>query len=64
MPGERAGGPGADTSALVDTGLWKSRNAASVYEHFEVGEEARKSDMLPTSSAPAILGKTRALKRK
>ena len=45
---------GADTSALVDTGLWKSRNAAAVYEHFDVSEEARKSDMLPTSSAPAI----------
>lgn len=55
---------GADTSALVDTGLWKSRNAAAVYEHFDVSEEARKSDMLPTSSAPAILGKTRARKRK
>lgn len=55
---------GADTSALTATGLWKSRNAASVYEHFDVSEEARKSDLLPTSSALAISGKTRARKRK
>jgi integrase len=39
---------GADTSALVQTGLWKSRNAAAIYEHIDVSEEARKSDLLPT----------------
>ncbi|RBP01082.1 phage integrase family protein [Roseiarcus fermentans] len=39
---------GADTSALVATGLWKSHNAARVYEHFDVSEESRKSDLLPT----------------
>jgi integrase len=39
---------GADTSALVETGLWRSRTAASRYEHFDVSEEARKSNMLPT----------------
>jgi integrase len=39
---------GADTSALVETGLWRSRTAASRYEHIDVSEEARKSDMLPT----------------
>lgn len=39
---------GADTTALVNTGLWKSRNAAAVYEHVDVSEEARKSDLLPT----------------
>lgn len=54
---------GADTSALVDTGLWKSRNAAAVYEHFDVGEEARKSDLLPTSD-DEILRKSRARKLK
>jgi integrase len=39
---------GADTSALVASGLWKSRNAASVYEHLEVSAESLKSDMFPT----------------
>jgi integrase len=39
---------GADTTALVETGLWKSREAAAVYEHLDVGEEARKSDLFPT----------------
>ena len=39
---------GADTSALVASGLWKSRNAASVYEHLDLSEESRKSDLLPT----------------
>jgi integrase len=38
----------ADTAALVETGLWQSRNGAAVYEHFEVSEEARKADQLPT----------------
>jgi integrase len=41
---------GADTAALVDTGLWKSRNAAAVYEHFEVSEEARKNALFPTKN--------------
>lgn len=41
---------GADTTALTATGLWKSRNAAAVYEHVDVSEEARKADRLPTSS--------------
>jgi hypothetical protein len=39
---------GADTSALVQTGQWKSRNAAAIYEHIDVSEEARKADLLPT----------------
>jgi integrase len=39
---------GADTSALVETGLWKSRTAAAIYEHLDAGEEQRKSDLLPT----------------
>jgi integrase len=38
---------GLDTAALVATGAWKSRNAASVYEHTVTSEEARKADMLP-----------------
>jgi integrase len=37
-----------DTSGLVGTGAWRSRNAAAVYEHVETTEEARKADLLPT----------------
>ena len=37
-----------DTSALVMTGLWASRNAAANYEHVDAGPESRKSDLLPT----------------
>jgi integrase len=44
---------GLDTSGLVATGAWKSRQAAAVYEHADVSEEARKSDLLPTRSKPA-----------
>lgn len=40
---------GADTSALVETGLWKSRTAAAIYEHLDAGEEQCKSDLLPTA---------------
>lgn len=40
---------GADTTALVGTGLWRSREAAGVYEHLDPGAEARKSDLLPTA---------------
>ena len=39
---------GADTTALVGTGLWRSREAAGVYEHLDPTEEAKKSDLLPT----------------
>ena len=35
---------GAD---LVGTGAWKSKQAASVYEHIDATEEARKADLLP-----------------
>ena len=38
---------GQDTSSLVDTGLWKSRAAASRYEHFAATEESRKADLFP-----------------
>jgi hypothetical protein len=38
----------ADTAALVASGLWKSRNAASVYEHLDLSAESRKSDLFPT----------------
>ena len=38
---------GLDTSGLVATGAWKSREAARIYEHVETSEEARKADLLP-----------------
>ena len=38
----------ADTAALVASGLWNSRNAASVYEHLDLSAESRKSDLFPT----------------
>jgi integrase len=39
---------GADTAALVASGLWKSRNAAGVCEHLDISAESRKSDLFPT----------------
>ncbi len=41
---------GLDTTGLVATGAWRSRQAASVYEHAVTTEEARKADLLPTRS--------------
>lgn len=38
---------GLDTAGLVETGAWRSRQAAAVYEHLVASEEARKADLLP-----------------
>jgi integrase len=38
---------GLDTTGLVQTGAWRSRNAAAVYEHAVQSEEARRADLLP-----------------
>lgn len=38
---------GLDTSGLVATGVWRSRAAASLYEHAVQSEEARRADLLP-----------------
>ena len=38
---------GLDTTGLVATGAWRSRQAAAVYEHASPTEEARKADLLP-----------------
>ena len=43
---------GLDTTGLVATGAWRSRQAAAVYEHAVTTEEARKADMLPTRAKP------------
>lgn len=39
---------GLDTTGLLATRAWKSRQAAAVYEHADVTAEARKADLLPT----------------
>jgi hypothetical protein len=51
---------GADISALVASGLWTSRNAASVYEHLELTAESRKSALFPTPTRAKACGKRRA----
>ena len=38
---------GLDTTGLVETGAWRSRQAAAVYEHAVQSEEARRADVLP-----------------
>jgi integrase len=40
---------GLDTAALVETGAWKSRKSASVYEHLDPTDEARKVLLLPVA---------------
>jgi integrase len=37
-----------DTAGLVETGAWRSRKAASIYEHLDASEEAAKALHLPT----------------
>jgi integrase len=39
-----------DTSGLVATGAWKSRQAAAVYEHADVTESAMRADLFPSRS--------------
>jgi integrase len=36
-----------DTAGLVETGAWRSRQAAAIYEHLVQHEEAKKADHLP-----------------
>jgi integrase len=47
---------GLDTSGLVATGAWKSRDAAAVYEHVEASEEAQKADLLPGAADLGEIG--------
>jgi integrase len=47
---------GSDTAGLVATGAWRSRKAASVYEHLDATEEAARASRLPIP-APASRGK-------
>lgn len=46
-----------DTSGLVATGAWKSRQAAAVYEHADVTESAMRADMFPARSKVGRGGK-------
>lgn len=39
---------GSDTSGLVATGAWKSRQSAARYEHAVVSEEAQRANLLPS----------------
>jgi integrase len=48
---------GSDTAGLVATGAWRSRKAASVYEHLDATEEAARASRLPIP-APAKRGKS------
>ncbi len=38
---------GCDTTALLETGAWRDRQSAAVYEHAIQSEEARRADLLP-----------------
>ena len=49
-----------DTSGLVATGAWKSRQAAAVYEHADKTESAMRADMFPTRAINGRKGKTNA----
>lgn len=44
---------GLDTSGLVATGTWRSRQSAAIYEHAVPTEEARKSALLPVGEKRA-----------
>jgi integrase len=52
---------GLDTTGLVETGAWQSRQAASIYEHAVQSEEARRADLLP-SVWPSSGGNVLAMK--
>lgn len=49
-----------DTSGLVATGAWKSRQAAAVYEHADVTESAKRADLFPTRAGFGRGGKAGA----
>lgn len=40
---------GMDTAGLVETGAWRSRVSASVYEHLDATVEGRKAALLPVA---------------
>jgi integrase len=47
-----------DTTGLVETGAWRSRQAAAIYEHAVQSEEARQADVLRKVGNP---GKIRGM---
>lgn len=44
---------GLDTSGLLETKRWRSRQSAARYEHLDATEESRKADLLPTKKGMA-----------
>jgi integrase len=51
---------GLDTTGLVATRAWRSRQGAEIYEHAETTEEARKADLLPLVAERRETGAIRA----
>jgi hypothetical protein len=46
---------GLDTAALVETGAWRSRQSASVYEHLDASEESKKVLRLPVALGTGLV---------
>jgi integrase len=46
---------GLDTAALVETGAWRSRQSASVYEHLDASEESKKVLRLPVAIGAGLV---------
>lgn len=46
-----------DTAGLVATGAWRSQGAARIYEHVDVTEAAKASNLFPTAKSTATGGK-------
>lgn len=47
---------GLDTSGLIATGAWSSRDAAMVYEHADTSDAAKRADLLPEVNFGVKLG--------
>lgn len=47
---------GLDTSGLVATGAWASRDAAAIYEHVDVTDAAKRVELFPSVKSRAISG--------
>ena len=45
---------GMDTAALVETGAWRSRQSASVYQHLSATDESMKALRLPAPTSCVI----------
>lgn len=45
---------GLDTAGLVETGAWRGRQSAAVYEHLDASEESRKAILLPSRRGKVV----------